>query len=158
MECPPGLHVRPIDGYRTAGKDVLWNSSTSELSGEPLSVDSRLFVFENVTELDEEALHPRVGLFRLPIVDSKAVSLAPSKGIQNSGHLDEVSLVVSVEGVYLAGDEEAKQSEMTGSADLGIDEGPEGLDNSGTLNQLTCDVQLRAADWSAPARVEGWAH
>jgi hypothetical protein len=42
------------------------------------------------------------------------------EGVQDPGHLDEMGLVVPVEGVDLAGDEKSQETQMAGSAHSGI--------------------------------------
>ena len=108
VECAPGLDVGAVYRHRTAGQDVLRDRCPSQPIGEPLRVNSRLTALEDIADLHEEPLQARIGLSGGPPDDPEAAPLSFGKGIENPSHLDEVGLMVSVEGIELTGDQETQ--------------------------------------------------
>ena len=117
VEGAPGLDVGAVDGDRTAHERTVGDGRSGESVGEPLGVDARAPRLQDLTELHEEPLDPWVGLGGVPVGDPESAALVVAQGVEGAGHLHEVGLVVPLEGVELAGDQEAQQAQTAWTSD-----------------------------------------
>jgi hypothetical protein len=69
-----------------------------------------------------------------------------------------VGLVVAMEGIELAGGQEAEQAQLAWASDVCVQERLEDTGDAGALDELASQVQFGTARRPAPTRVEGWAH
>ena len=154
LEPAPGLDVGAVDRDGVAGEHVGWDRGPGELVGEPGRIDAGFLLLEDPTDLDEQPFHPRVGLLGVPPLNAEGGPLRVAQGVQDPGRLDQMGLVVPMQGVQLQSHQERLERQLPGSPDLGDERRPEDLEDPGALDHLARQQELPVAGRSAAVEVE----
>ena len=132
VQGPPGLDVCAIDRHRVTAQQIVRNGRPSQPMGKPRGVDPRLAGVQYSTELEEKPLHPRVSMISVSSKDTEASPLFVAQGIEGAGHLHQVPSVMPTESIQLAGHEEPEQAQVPGPANLGVEEGTQDFNKTGS--------------------------